>query len=213
MRPVTFKIFFSAAILFPLSCTDLGTPPSPEPTALIPLAVGNHWEYVDSMFFRTDSVHVYTESCSVANLHTIFWNRDSVAVYDFRITISFPDGSAEGGGGDYKNTADGLFLYALNSFDTTGQHDYKSLLLKYPLQVGDTWERFDFDVTFLRRCMSTDTVIVTPFRRFHCYQIRELWESGGYRDEFYSDNFGLVAVYQHESAITLTSTLVSFLVQ
>ena len=190
MAKFSFAFVICLAVVVPFSCADIGSPPPGEPSSLIPLTIGNFWNYADSIFYGTDSVVVHNYSWSVVGTKNIYWGGESLQVY----LLHWADNTRYWDW-FYRNTPDGLIRYD-GPPDSTGQPTHQTLLLKYPLQVGDTWKVDQGDYFHLLRCISTDTLIATPWRSFHCYQIRlGLPTDTIYWDSFYCDKFGMVAAF------------------
>ncbi len=208
MSRSSVNLLIFLAIMLPLSCEDLGTESPEDTNSLLPLTIGNTWEYVDSLFLANDSVHVHHYTWSVVGKTTIFTGGDSLQVCIFR--IRFPDGNSY----DYfyRNNPDGLTRYL--PYYSDGDRYLKTLLVKYPMHVGDTWKEDQGDYYNLLRCVSTDTPIATNWRVFHCYQVRyDSPYGGGYEDSFYSYRFGQVAGFARHPGWSSKRTLVSFVVR
>jgi hypothetical protein len=176
----------------------------------MPLTIGNHWEYADSTFYSPDSISVNRYSWSIVGKQNILSGTDSVEVSIFRIT--FNDGIHY----DYfyKNNPEGLTQYTSDERDSVGHFSLRSLLLKLPLQRGDTWMTTHGDYADQKFCLSTDTLIPTQFGNFHTYLIRTGFGDPWYSDEYYKENFGLVGGYgQYKigtSTILQKRTLLSY---
>ncbi len=215
MSPLPSRIPLILVLILPLSCSDMGDINIDQSAGLIPLKIGNHWEYADSIFYGSGSVGVYHYTWSIVGRQRIFWPGeskagDSIEVYVFRWSDSTHSADSF-----YRNSLEGLIRY-LGKYDPTGQEGLRTLLLKYPLHPGDTWQENQGDYYNLLTCISTDTTILTQWRGFHCYQVRYSSEPGSkYQDRFYSYNFGLVAGFtKSDGYVTrVKTTLLSFLVQ
>ncbi len=182
------KILACLSVIFPLSCTDIG---SDEPGALIPLRIGNHWEYADSTFYDSDSVTVQRYKWSVVGRKSVFSGSDSIRVYVFRST------NANGIYDEYflRNNPEGLTMYLPRPGDPPGWFTFQSLLLKFPLRRGESWETNLGEVSQRKTCLSIDTAIVTLVRTFHTYQVRTGPTTPWYDDQFYCYGIGRVAAY------------------
>lgn len=188
------------------------TLPTTQDTSLIPLSVGNYWEYSDSVFYSADSVIVYHYTCSVVGKQNIYSKGDSLEVFIFRIN---PVG---GNPTDcfYKVDSEGLVQYGSLESDTAGHYSLRSLVLKYPVQRGDNWSESHGDYSDQKTCLSTDTLIANSLGTFHCYSIRTGSGIPWYGDEYYKLNFGLVGGFAETQSGTTTiiqkTTLLSFVV-
>jgi hypothetical protein len=176
----------------------------------MPLTVGNHWEYVDSTIYSSDSVEVNRYSWSIVGKQKILSGTDSVEVSIFRLTFS--DGIYY----DffYKNNPEGLTQYTYDEGDSVGHYSLRSLLLKFPVQLGDKWLTTHGDYADHRCCLSTDTLISTRFGNFHTYTIRTGLGDPWYGDEYYKEGFGRVGGYgqfkSSSATVVMKTSLLSF---
>jgi len=207
--PITFLL----ALQF--ECTDNQSPTTQtaQSSPFMPLTNGNHWEYSDSTIYSSDSVSVNHYSWSIVGKQKILSGTDSVEVSIFRLTFS--DGTSY----DYfeRNDPEGLTQYITNEGDSVGQYNLKSLLIKYPLQRGDTWKTNNGDYSSQKACLSTDTLIQTTAGTFHSYIIRTGYVDSWYTDEYYTENVGRVGAYgiykPSGSTVITKTTLLSFTVR
>jgi hypothetical protein len=205
MKSMTVFPFLILACSFQFSCKNKDTPTTPitstvRDTSFIPLAIGNCWEYADSVFYSPDSVEVYHFTWSVVGKQKIYSNGDSVEAYIFSM-------NSVGGNPTefyYSVTSQGLVQYGQLEFDTAGHYSLQSLLLKYPLLAGDSWSESHGDYADQKSCVCTDTLITSPCGAFHCYVIRTGPGVPWYADEYYALNIGLIGGY----AVTLGSTTI-----
>jgi hypothetical protein len=215
MKSLCVLVLLVLASSLEFSCKSKDSPTGPilptiQDTSLIPLSIGNFWEYSDSVFYSPDSIVVYHYTWSVVAKQNIYSKGDSVEVYIFRINFV----------GDnqydyfYKVTSQGLVQYGSLELDTAGHYSLQSLMLKFPLQPGDTWSESHGDYADQKACLSVDTVIVTSLGNFHCYVIRTGPGVTWYGDEYYRLNFGLVGGYADtkigNTHIIQKTTLLSF---
>jgi hypothetical protein len=195
------KNFFKALALIIifnlLSCSSEQNPivPVNESNPIMPLSVGNYWEYVDSVFYASDSIEVYHYSWAVVGRGKILSRNDSIEVYIFRIKYS-PETQ-----NDYffKNNPEGLTLYSNNEFDSAGNYSLRSLLIKYPLQVGDTWVTNHGDYGDINRCLAANTLFTVLGHSFHCYEIQTGAGAAYYAVQYYSVGFGKVAGFSYSN--------------
>jgi hypothetical protein len=155
-------------------------------TSLIPLYAGTIWSYVDSVFYSPDSVMEYRYDWTVGNRKYIYSKGDSVEVCIFRIS------RAGGSQNDYyfRVDSEGLVQYSSLEFDTIGHCSLQSLMLKYPVQRGDSWQENHGDYADQKVCLSTDTLVTISQGDLHCYAIRTGPGDPWYEDEFYCLNLG-----------------------
>ncbi len=202
MKPTSMFVVIIVIILASFSC-EKSNPAGPGEnssvrklpmvldTALIPLHTGYAWLYVDSVFYSPDSVMVYHYNWSVGGNRYIYSKGDSVEVYVFRI-------SRDGGSQNeyyYRVNPEGLVRYSSLETDTLGHYSLQSLMLKYPVQRGETWQENHGDYSDQKTCLSEDTVIATAGGNLHCFIIRTGPGNPWYEDEYYCLNFGKVGGY------------------
>jgi hypothetical protein len=192
-----FKALALIIIFNLLSCSDEQNPIMPinESNLIMPLSIGNYWEYVDSVFYTSDSIEIYHYTWSVVGKEKILSQNDSIEVYIFRIEYS------HGPQNDYffKNNPEGLTQYSNNEFDSAGNNSLRSLLIKYPLKLGDTWITNHGDYADINKCLSINTEFTALGRNFHCYEIQRSVGSPSYVIEYYSAGFGMVAGLSYSS--------------
>lgn len=187
------------------------SPPALQSEPLLPLTIGNHWEYSDSTIYSPDSVVVIYYSWTILGKQNILSGNDSVEVFIWRIE------SAGGDQYDYylRNTPEGLVHYMLDEGDAVGHFSLKSLVLKFPMKQGDSWRESQGDVADRKSCLSTDTLIAMPVGTFHAYIVRRggsttSWHS----DEYFKENFGRVGGYaeylSYSKTVVVRTSLLSY---
>lgn len=182
---------------------------------IIPLAVGNQWVYIDSTF--GGSIYVDSTCYCIIDKGVVEYQSRSYrvfyrAVLDYA-TLEFSDLSWL-----FANTSDGINCFGGvnsqgNSFLT------KTLFLKYPVNVGDTWNELsicyrdnEFWIcdTIARTVVSVDELFMTPAGNFHCCVYSRLFENDTVLD-YYSVNIGHVGqIIKHEGNIYQKSVLKSY---
>ena len=209
-------LFISVTLLF--SCSDTGSPtksttpitPIVQSVPFIPLTIGNHWEYVDSTIYSPDSADVNRYSYSIVGKQKILSRTDSVEVFVFRLTFS----SGTRLDCFYKNNPEGLTQYTYDEGDSVGHYSLRSLLLKFPLQLGDQWLTTHGDYADHMCCLSTDTVISTRFGDFHTFAIRTGLGKPSYGDDYYKEGFGRISAYgqykSYSTTVVVKTSLLSF---
>jgi hypothetical protein len=174
----------------------------PAPTghsAIMPLTVGNYWEFIDSTFSNNKVVSVDTTRISIINsknityqgksYHVYFWNWDVVGIANMSFFAS--------------NESDGLYFFG----GTNGKEDFimtKSLNYKFPVQVGETWDCIDvgyspsdstFEIldTLQIECVSINTAFKTHAGEFSCYAYHVIPSSSKSMSPFLTGLYGIAS--------------------
>ncbi|MGB2868591.1 MAG: hypothetical protein WBD36_09080 [Bacteroidota bacterium] len=190
------------------------------PSYIIPLAVGNQWDYVDSLFNSTGGfLRVDSSSLRIVGKTTVQYQSQSQDVYYWNwlnnltkqpsasswLTANESDGNYGIGGISSKGT----FVLA------------RTLWAKYPSNVGDSWQRANIslngDSTFSISDTSTVTVLavneVFPTRtgNLTCYVYNYQREGTVSTSVYYSIDIGYVGVIVRSNGyVTFKKTLRSF---
>jgi hypothetical protein len=151
--------------------------PPIEQTAIVPLVVGNEWRYVDSTFNTDGSVRIDSSTLAITGKTSVQYQGQTIEVYywnwiDNRTKL--PQ--------DWKwlcrNESDGFCLFGGASSKGTFVLT-KSLDIKFPGSVGDSWQRISIvtsgDSTFrlgdttVVRCLAVSEDLSTPAGALKCY--------------------------------------------
>ncbi len=159
-------------ILLAASCSDKST--NPQPTGvLIPLAIGNQWQYAGTDYDSSYEIGVDTvlleivKDTLIQNMTFYIVTADSVRDPE----IFWPS-----------NQSDGMWVFI--PFDST-----LALAFKYPASVGD-WVIFENDSVVV---VSTNASVTVPGGTFSCYQYNTYSSGTGLEQIWYfSPNLGLV---------------------
>ena len=190
--------------------------PSPRPSVIMPLAVGNSWTYLDSVTI-SGSTHTSYAHISVAAETTLtIQSRDYPAFKVEEVdSLINKEKTTRFLGNDF----DGLWNLGVRC--TGNLSPLQFMFAKYPATVGDTW------TSVYARCVmgsggvlgpgvaeskDTDLVYVAPAGAFTCYTIHEHYETAGEYDIYwyFAPKVGMVAMEFYSSSLTLKRRLVSY---
>ena len=152
------KVLTTLALIILLNCCcskdEPTSSPEPEKSALIPLEIGNVWQYVDTLFGEPPRISAITESVDVVQeLNGQTWYRTQQKAVSDGVTYSFEYLTC--------NRADGYYWLPLSNADTVPR-----LVWKYPAEIGDTFNLQGSARTIVK---STNAVITSPAGTFSCY--------------------------------------------
>lgn len=176
MRNYLFTVLVLTVVVFCSCSKKNGQGPAYMGNSVImPLKVGNYWEFIDSAFSDKKVVSVDTTRITITNsknityqgksYHVFFWTWNVVGIQNMSMFVS--------------NESDGLYFFG----GTNGKEDFiltKSLNYKYPVKAGETWDCFNigyfpFDSTFAIldtsqiECVSINTLFRTNAGEFTCF--------------------------------------------
>lgn len=143
---------------------------------IVPLTVGNYWVF--SVLNPDGTPSEVTSTLGITGSSIVTYEDHEYFVYYWNWFDDFGYPSD-----DFylmSNQNDGMWLigYAWNSFDSVAY--FPNLLLKYPANVGDTWEYYELAGWDTVQCVSTSSMIETFAGTFECYVYHHSFE------EFYS---------------------------
>jgi len=167
------------------SCTKTSNPldPNPDKDAVIqPLGVGYTWEYTDSTFSSTGQlIKVGKSQLGITGKITKQFDGKAIDLYLW----NWYDETMQ----QYKNpkwlcnNEDGGFYYFGGMIDSIPYVIEKTLSIKYPVKVGDTWEKINYSYmwsndasVFYKQsttkvvCKSTDTLFQTGKGKIKCFK-------------------------------------------
>ena len=167
--------FIIISFLF-ISCIKDDNSVNPEDSTgvIMPLEVGNEWIYIDSTFSESGSLEkVDTSKLAITSKTIINYNGKNIEVFIFE------SDQTKNVKTFLRNEIDGLYIYGGRYFDK----DFllgKSLLCKYPVNVGDIWEQkiYDYNIrdstffiwdTLLTTCISINQKLNTSRGELECY--------------------------------------------
>jgi hypothetical protein len=150
---------------------------------ILPLNVGNYWEFIDSTFSGDTLLVVDTSKVEITGKTFIEYQNNSYEVYFWSWYDQYtnpPVPSAQKW--LIRNESDGLWEYGMLS-------DTDTLLLqnrhlKFPANVGDSWNIFAYLImdstiqvsdTLVMECIATDQAFNTPIGTFQCYVYQYRW--------------------------------------
>ncbi len=194
-------LLFGISSVF-LNCSDEETAvepkPKPGPTVICPLAVGNVWTYVDTIWLNSGSPAPFTSNIQItgdtlisighADYHAFFWVEiDSFVNEPTTLIVA--------------NENDGLWELGIRCANDSSYIMNQAVM--YPVEVGDKWSKrwtlcvmddimgFPPDTT---RCISVDSLITTPAGNFRCHVFHEHYTFMGENNihKYWAPNVGLV---------------------
>lgn len=142
---------------------------------LIPLTPGNYWEYKVESLFDEDTIPLIT----TYNTHRILENFNALLECNMYETVIYDRGLSAGEQWIYWQDSTGY--YSLGGLSENDTLFYKTLITKYPVNVGDQWEipmvtynrnsrKFIIhDTTYTYSCTSINEELSTPAGVFNCY--------------------------------------------
>jgi len=168
-----YILLFIIFILF--SCSDSPTESKDEPSKdeIFPLSIGNEWVYVDSiptsLGWQIDSSKI-----SIVDSSTIYFDGDSIKTfhmfdgfnYSWRYSKSWL----------VANDSAGFSYYGTNYWIRDNVIG-KSLIYKYPVMAGESWQALIFFAGFSSVpsdviCLSTNEKFNTPLGDMECHLYR-----------------------------------------
>lgn len=184
---------------------------------IMPLKVGNQWTYIDSSFAENGSL-ISTDSSrlGITGKTNIFYNGQSIEVFYWN-WLNINNNQPE----DFKwlarNETEGLYMYGGRYLDSNFVFQ-KTLDTKYPVNVGDTWERITYSFrriitgdssfysfyisdTVLVTCISINQKFITAIGEFECYVYnyqRVISNENDYIYLYYAKDVGYVG-YQRKT--------------
>ena len=163
-----------------LSCSDESTSPdSPETKYLVPLNIGNYWDYeFENKSVRRDSV----KSKEVIEYQDVYFlEMDMGSWTGLKAIYNYFNGYCE-------------TLYFNVDFNNPTYH------FKYPVKVGDSWENtfvFDHGWTNKYKCLNKNVIVDVPLGSFSCilYEVEMKTDVASYLHHYYfKPGIGLIAI-------------------
>jgi len=103
-------------------------------SVIIPLKVGNYWEFIDSSFNNSVFTYSDTSRLTISGSQTISFNGTNYQVFLWTWNIPYFQNSSY----FVSNESNGLYIYG----GTNGHRDFvlsKSLSNKFPVNAGELW--------------------------------------------------------------------------
>jgi hypothetical protein len=166
------------AVLFSCDKKNDGWPIPTGKSVIMPLNVGNMWEFVDSAF--SGGVYNWSDTSRLTitgekdisydgkTYHVYYWTWGMPPYTDCSYFVS--------------NESDGLNMFG----GTNGTEDFiltRSLSYKYPVKAGDFWDCYDIMYssygtfyladTIQKQCTSKDTIYHTSVGNYSCIEYRQ----------------------------------------
>jgi len=190
--------------------------PSPRPSVIMPLAVGNTWTYLDSVTI-SGSTHTYDAQISVAAETTLTIQSRDYAAFKVEEVDSLIN--KEKTTRFLMNDFDGLWTLGIRC--TGNLSTLQFISAKYPAEVGDTWTSAYVRCIMgsggvlgpgVAECTNTGSVYDVPAGAFTCYSIHEHPEPAGAYDIYwyFAPNVGMVAMDLYSAGTVIKRRLVSY---
>ena len=215
------------AVIF-ASCAKTSDTPDPtqnKEVVIQPLGVGYTWEYSDSTFSETGQlIKVEKSQLGITGKITKQFEGKATDMYFW----NWFDETTQ----QYKNpkwlcnNEEGGFYYFGGIADTIPYIFEKTLAVKYPAKVGDTWEKINYgivqsnNVTAFRKqstskivCKSVDTLFQTGKEKIKCYkyQLFNPYYNTSEVYVLYAPNIGFVGyVKKTNGVVVYKKSLVSY---
>ncbi len=212
------------AVVF-VSCSKTPTPTPEKKTVIQPLGTGFTWEYSDSTFSKTGQlIKVGKSQLGITGKITKQFEGKSTDMYFW----NWFDETTQ----QYKNpkwlcnNEEGGFYYFGGMADSVLYIFEKTLSVKYPAKVGDTWEKINYgivqsnSVTAFHKqstskivCKSVDTLFQTGKGKIECYKYQLFNPSYNTSEVYvlYAPNIGFVGyVKKTNGVVVYKKSLVSY---
>jgi len=205
-----------------LNCSDdEGIPPEkpkPGPALICPLAIGNTWNYTDTLWMHTNPPQAFGSSIEIvddtlmtvghADYHAYMWREvDNINYVPTTLLVA--------------NESDGL--WELGIWCNLDSLYFMNQAAMFPAVVGDNWIKawygcaVDYSTMFppdTTRCISVDSVVTTPAGTFTCYVYHEHYNVMLFGDydfyKYYAPRVGLVGLDAAASGMHLKRRLTSY---
>jgi hypothetical protein len=223
-KPYSSVMIILFTILLITGCKKVGGPVASENarTVIVPLVVGNQWQFVDSTFSYSGTVQqVDTTILGITGSMTIQYQSKNYLSYYW----NWFDQSNKLPSDRYllcSNESDGLNFYG----GVTSKGVYilvKNVNPKYPVNVGDIWEDISFiinqdntigiyDTTQLQ-CIATENIINTPAGSFKCCVSQRTAKSYPFSIEeyYYAPGIGMIGMTSKtNNKVTFRKVLISY---
>jgi hypothetical protein len=172
---LVFNLIFLSLIICPPLCG--------QNNVIVPLTVGNHWEFIDSTFYNDTLLVVDTSKFGITGKQIIEYEGNNYEVYYwtwYNMYTNPPEPQTTKW--LVRNEQDGFWQYGLlNDADTLL---LQNLFLKFPSSIGDSWPVFAYVTTdtsinvgdtLLMECADNNGEYITPIGTFQCYVYHYDW--------------------------------------
>ena len=204
MKRIYLIVLLALSISIIFSCSDT-TEPEPEEQVIMPLVIGNTWEYEYQevlLWVYNDSLHIDVYKDTVFNEVTY---RRIVEYEGFLLAVYYYDYSSWGDHSYlYRNEDLGLVSYGSVDEDD-GEISFYSepyLIALFPAMVGDLWKQYSSD-NYIYECVEINEQVTVPAGTFNCYVYEGTRISDGelVHIYYYAPNIGLIGykLYRGES--------------
>lgn len=211
-------MIFMALSVF-INCSDEGSPtqpPQPEPV-ICPLAVGNTWTYVDSVW-QGGSPTTFSSSVCITGDTIITVDLTDYELYRW---VHYDSMNQEETTLLVRNESSGLWEMGIAC--PTDTLIYRQLNAMYPAELDYTWTKAWYRCAMdqimglppgTARCLAVDSLYTTPAGTFSCHLYHEQYDViiFGLYDiyTFYAPNVGLVATEVQTDMVAWKSVLSSY---
>lgn len=219
------KVICLLFLISMIGCNKNESPVSPDNTAanagvILPLAVGNEWIYIDSVFTAAGTPEsIDTVKLGISGKTNIVYQGKSVEVFYW----NWYDGNQPD---ELKwlcrNEDGGCYSYGLQMANNKFLPG-KTQWLKYPVNVGDSWEMVSYAVTdsttytvdtILYSCRSVTEKFKTLKGEMECHVYYSRSDAEGHKYEqfmYFAKNVGYVGfIYKVDDVINEKYTLLSY---
>lgn len=205
MKRIYLIVLLALSISMIFSCSDT-TEPEPEEQVIMPLVIGNTWEYeYQEVWFGiyADSlrINVYKDTVfkEVTYRRIVEYEGFLLAVYYYGVSIWEEDYFYL-----YRNEDLGLICYG-DVDEDDGEISFYSephLIALFPAEVGDLWKQYS-NSPYIYECVAINEQVTVPAGTFNCY----VYEGARISDGelvfiyYYALNIGLIGYkrYRGES--------------
>ncbi len=163
---------------------------------LIPLTVGNYWEYKLETYIYGDTIPQIITNYTVQGI-----TKKHYALFECNLYEAIVYDRSLGGPDEWLFWQDSTGYYGLGGMSDKDTLINKSLLWEYPVEEGESWkslilffnkatQKFEYGDTIKYTCVSTNRKFDTPAGKFSCYVFY-------YRTDIAPDVSGFYDVYDY----------------
>jgi hypothetical protein len=169
------KKYILALLIVSVFCSCSKKSEQSNNSVIIPMKVGNYWEFIDSSFNNNAFTYSDKSRLTISGSQMISFEGTNYHVFLWTWNIPYFQNSSY----FVSNESDGLFFYG----GTNGYKDFvlsKSLSNKFPVQAGEFWYYSEFGYkgidssiyiidTVQIECISTNSVFNSKIGIINCY--------------------------------------------
>ena len=158
---------------------------------IMPLAVGNLWEYREYEY--QDTKLLAERKVKIEVLDKIFVDVEGkkIEVYKLRESRIFEENNINEIYFILRNENDTIYWYGHSLKNDDEYYINKTVYVKYPIEVGESWIQDHGDYKNYYSCESIDDIVKLKGNNYKCVRIR-IGPGQWYNDKYFSVGIGLV---------------------